>query len=63
MCGRFGFFELSHFIEQLRGLDLTFDEAPGFGYRQSWNIAPDNPVVTLLVDHMAVTGWVWLAGD
>ena len=51
MCGRFGFFELSHFIEQLRQLELPFDEAPGFGYRQSWNIAPGSEIVALLGDH------------
>ncbi|NTU58196.1 MAG: SOS response-associated peptidase [Chlorobiaceae bacterium] len=51
MCGRFGFFELSHFIEQLRQLALPFEEAPGFSYRQSWNIVPESPVVALLGDH------------
>lgn len=51
MCGRFGFFELGLFIEQLRQLKLPFDEAPGFAYRQSWNIAPESRVVTLLGDH------------
>jgi hypothetical protein len=30
---------------------LTFDEAPGFGYRQSWNITPGSMIVTLLGDH------------
>lgn len=61
MCGRFGFFELSHFIEQLRQLELPFDEAPGFGYRQSWNITPGNAVVTLFGDHgryrLGMTRW------
>ncbi|HWQ25434.1 MAG TPA: SOS response-associated peptidase [Chlorobaculum sp.] len=51
MCGRFGFFELSQFIEQLRQLSLPFEEAEGFSYRQSWNIAPESPVVALLGDH------------
>jgi len=51
MCGRFGFFELSFFIEQLRQLELPFDESPGFAYRQSWNIAPESGIVTLLGDH------------
>lgn len=51
MCGRFGFFELSFFIAQLRQLELPFDEAPGFSYRQSWNIAPESGIVTLLGDH------------
>jgi len=51
MCGRFGFYELSYFIEQLRQLSLPFDEAPGFSYRQSWNITPESPVVALLGDH------------
>ena len=51
MCGRFGFFELSYFIEQLRQLELPFDEAPGFGYRQRWNIAPGSEIVALLGDH------------
>ncbi|NTW83811.1 MAG: SOS response-associated peptidase, partial [Chlorobiaceae bacterium] len=37
MCGRFGFYELSQFIEQLRQLSLPFEEASGFSYRQSWN--------------------------
>lgn len=50
MCGRFGFFELSFFIEQLRQLELPFEETPGFSYRQNWNITPDEPVVTLLGD-------------
>jgi putative SOS response-associated peptidase YedK len=51
MCGRFGFFELAFFIEQLRQLELPFEEAPGFSYRQSWNIAPESGVVALLGDH------------
>ncbi|NTW51404.1 MAG: SOS response-associated peptidase [Chlorobiaceae bacterium] len=50
MCGRFGFFELSHFIEQLRQLSLPFEETPGFSYRQSWNITPQSPVVALFSD-------------
>jgi putative SOS response-associated peptidase YedK len=51
MCGRFGFYELSQFIEQLRQLSLPFVEATGFSYRQSWNIAPESQVVVLLGDH------------
>ncbi len=51
MCGRFGFYELSCFIEQLRQLELPFDEAPGFSYRQSWNIAPESGIVALLGNH------------
>ncbi|HWR01414.1 MAG TPA: SOS response-associated peptidase [Chlorobaculum sp.] len=51
MCGRFGFFELSYFIEQLRQLSLPFEETTGFSYRQSWNITPESPVVALLGDH------------
>ncbi|NTU53870.1 MAG: SOS response-associated peptidase [Chlorobiaceae bacterium] len=51
MCGRFGFFELSWFIEQLRQLELPFVETPGFSYHQRWNITPDEPVVALLGDH------------
>lgn len=48
MCGRFGFFELSYFIEQLRQLELPFVEAPGFSYHQNWNITPDQPVIALV---------------
>ncbi len=51
MCGRFGFFELAIFIEQLRQLELPFEEAQGFSYRQSWNIAPESGIVALLGDH------------
>ena len=51
MCGRFGFFELAFFIEQLRQLELPFEEAAGFSYRQNWNIAPESGVVALLGDH------------
>ena len=51
MCGRFGFFELAFFIEQLRQLELPFEEGPGFSYRQNWNIAPESGIVTLLGDH------------
>jgi putative SOS response-associated peptidase YedK len=51
MCGRFGFFELSYFIEQLRQLELPFVEARDFSYHQSWNITPGDPVTTLLREH------------
>ena len=51
MCGRFGFFELGYFIEQLRQLELPFDEAKGFSYRQNWNITPDSGIVALLGNH------------
>jgi putative SOS response-associated peptidase YedK len=51
MCGRFGFFELSFFIEQLRQLEIPFEEATGFGFRQSWNIVPGSEIVTLLGGH------------
>jgi putative SOS response-associated peptidase YedK len=55
MCGRFGFFELSYFIEKLRQLELPFEEAPRFAYRQSWNIPPETGIVTLLGDHERFT--------
>lgn len=51
MCGRFGFFELSFFIDQLRQLAIPFEETEGFSYHQRWNITPDQPVVALLGDH------------
>jgi putative SOS response-associated peptidase YedK len=51
MCGRFGFFELSFFIRQLKQLELPFEEASGFSYQQSWNIAPGSEIITLLGDH------------
>lgn len=47
MCGRFGFFELAFFIEQLRQLELPFAEAPGFRYAVRYNIAPESDIVTL----------------
>lgn len=55
MCGRFGFYELAYFIEQLRQLELPFVEEPGFSYRQSWNIAPESGIVALLGDHGSFT--------
>lgn len=51
MCGRFGFYELSFFIRQLKQLELPFEEDMGFSYQQSWNIAPESEIITLLEEN------------
>jgi putative SOS response-associated peptidase YedK len=51
MCGRFGFFELKYFIDQLRQLELPFVESPDFRYAAGYNIAPESSVVALLGNH------------
>ncbi|WP_076791450.1 SOS response-associated peptidase [Chlorobium sp. KB01] len=50
MCGRFGFFELKYFIEQLRQLELPFEEEEGFVFHPGYNIAPESRIVTLLAE-------------
>lgn len=55
MCGRFGFFELRYFIEQLRQLELPFVEAEEFSFRPGYNIAPDTDIAALLGDHGSCT--------
>lgn len=48
MCGRFVLYDLSHFLQRLRQLELPFEEAPGFRSEPRWNIAPDTLIPTLL---------------
>jgi putative SOS response-associated peptidase YedK len=55
MCGRFVFFELDHFIEELRKFDIPFTVARNFSYAASYNIAPQSDIVTLLGDHERYT--------
>ncbi|MCX6177808.1 MAG: SOS response-associated peptidase [Chlorobiales bacterium] len=50
MCGRFGFFELRYFIEQLRQDGLSFIENKEFDFIPSYNIAPETNIVILLGD-------------
>ncbi len=50
MCGRFGFFELRYFLDQLRQLELPFEEEEHYGFMPGYNIAPDNTVTVLLGD-------------
>jgi putative SOS response-associated peptidase YedK len=50
MCGRFGFFELRYFIEQLRQDGLLFIENEEFDFIPSYNIAPETNIVILLGD-------------
>ncbi|NTU44495.1 MAG: SOS response-associated peptidase [Chlorobiaceae bacterium] len=50
MCGRFGFFELKFFIEQLRQLELPFEEEEGFAFHPGYNIAPESNIVNLIGD-------------
>ncbi|MEI8185799.1 MAG: SOS response-associated peptidase [Chlorobiaceae bacterium] len=55
MCGRFGFFELKYFIEQLRQYELPFVEEKETGFSANYNIAPDTDIVTLLGEHSKCT--------
>ncbi len=61
MCGRFGFFELKYFIEQLRQLDLPFEEDDGFHFNPGFNIAPGSRIAILKGNHdsnvFANAGW------
>jgi putative SOS response-associated peptidase YedK len=47
MCGRFGFYDIRLFMEQLEQLELPFEEAEGFIYTQSYNIAPESTITVL----------------
>jgi len=50
MCGRFGFFELRYFLDQLRQLELPFEEEEHYRFMPGYNIAPDSTITVLLGD-------------
>ena len=55
MCGRFVFFELKYFIEQLHQYELPFVEEQEIDFSANYNIAPDTDIVALLGDQSKYT--------
>ena len=55
MCGRFGFFELKYFIQQLHQYELPFVEEQEMDFSANYNIAPGTDIVALLGDHTRYT--------
>ncbi len=55
MCGRFVFFELKYFIEQLHQYELPFVEKQEIDFSANYNIAPDTDIVALLGDQSNYT--------
>ncbi|MEI6691248.1 MAG: SOS response-associated peptidase [Chlorobium sp.] len=47
MCGRFGFFELKYFIEQLRQYEIPFGDKKALNFTPSYNITPETNIVML----------------
>ena len=55
MCGRFGFFELKYFIQQLHQYELPFVEEQEMDFSANYNIAPETDIVALLGDQSQYT--------
>lgn len=51
MCGRFVFFDVQKFIDQLRQYELPFEDEKEFSFKPRYNIPPESDIVMLQGDH------------